>query len=248
MRVKLFWIIIVYHLYCHLSILLSSHVGVRFYPRDRKLARLSFNSISDVVQQVGDQGRLPNSAFSKISLNLGLAFKTFVWWLFTWRLLFTGHQLLLNCLELPLLWFFSKLFLVGLTFVTGATIYVALSSLAFWGVFGILEQIIKVDFLWFIVHIDPACLSSFDCYFVMCEPVEVGSESLDGDLGALEAGLSFQLLFVYFWLGLWLFNHDGAIVETVFKHLGLLIAHILAECFVSYFTDLNEFFFKLNWH
>ena len=185
MRVKLFWIIIIYHLYCHLSILLSSHVGVGFYPRDRKLSRLSFNSISYVVQQVGDKGRLANSAFSKISLNLGLAFKTFVWWLFTWRLLFTGYQLLLNCLELPLIWFFSKLFLVGFTLVTGAAIYVALSSLAFWGVFSILEQIIEVYFLWFIVHIDPACLSSFDCYFVMGKPVEVGSESLDGNLGAL---------------------------------------------------------------
>lgn len=248
MRVKLFWIIIIYHLNCHLSILLSSHVGVGFYPRDWKLSRLSFNSISYVVQQVGDKGRLANSAFSKISLNLGLAFKTFVWWLFTWRLLFTGYQLLLNCLELPLLWFFSKLFLVGFTLVTGAAIYVALSSLAFWGVFCILEQIIKVNFLWFIVHIDPACLSSFDCYFVMGKPVEVGSESLDGNLGALEAGLSFQLLFVYFWLGLRLVNHYGAIVDTVFKHLGLLITHILAECFVSHFTELNKVFFILNWH
>jgi hypothetical protein len=45
-----------------------------------------------------------------------------------------------------------------------------------------------------------------------------------------------------------LVNHDGTIVYTVFKHLGLLIAHILAECFVSHFTDLYEFFLKLNWH
>jgi len=170
--------------------------------------------------------------------------------MFTWRLLLLFCHNWLRCfLKFPLFWFVNNIFIVRLTLITRATIYVALSSFAFRDFFWILKQSIKVNyFLLRIVHIDPACFDCLYCYFVMLEPVEVGSESLYSDLGAFEAGLSFLFVFVDLWLSLWIINHKGSIVDGVFEHLRLLIAYILAKCFVSCLSDFNEFFLILNWH